>query len=131
MVLIALIAVCLWYLTQYNRRRCVAVIDKYRFVERTSENVLQIQFHFTEPADMAGQPWDFVVTQAPANYFPKTIESGTRVTFHYQAEATWFSKKENAYRKFWKTLMYNEAKVSSDISEKLYSQILQDSAGDR
>lgn len=125
LALLAVVAVGLWYLTQYKKSRCVAVVDKYRIVESDDETTLQIQFHFSEPEELRGKH-DLVVQQIPTECFPKSIAPGQRLHFQFQNETTVFAEKENALEKFWRTLMHNEANVSPDIMEKLFSQILPD-----
>jgi len=126
LLFVAAIAVGMWYLTVHNKRRCVAVIDKYRIVERESESLLQIRFHFTEPAELSGEPLDLIVNEIPKEHFPDHMAAGDKVIFRYQAEPTWLYEEETAIRKFWDTVMVNEANISPDISEKLFSQILVD-----
>lgn len=126
MLAVASVAVCLWYCTQYQKRRCVAVIERYRLLENVSGHSLQIQFYFKQPANMSNRRFDFEIQDVPITHFPARVKPGTRIEFQYQAKATWLASKEDPLKKFWRTLMINETEAMLDVNEKLSSQILLD-----
>ena len=129
-LIVASVAFGLWYATQFNKRRCTAVVDSYRLVDGDDPYV-RMQFHFEEPEELKGERWNLLIRDIPVACFPRQIESGEHFKFQYQAESTLLERKEDAVMKLWKVLLLNETSVPRDIIEDFFSQVSREISANR
>jgi len=92
LLLIAIVAACLWGVTQYGMESAAVVVEKYHVAKRfDGEHAnLHLQLRIEQPEVAAGQVIDYALFWVPVTMVPDNIAEGDELRFRYQKKTVWF-----------------------------------------
>ena len=129
-MLVFIVAIALWVITQYGTASCSIIIEKYRVVENYegSEARIQVLFRFVKPERLASQEFDIALAEVPVGLLRDDLQSGNEIHFQYQEKPLWLgvgkytfyeNPVENPFNLFWDRLLNVENKQLNAKTKKL------------